>query len=71
MDKRRFAFVLELCHGEAVLCGPSREKREDKNKVNEAWIRASKQINPSVPELKKIKDSLILTFRTKVLRQLQ
>lgn len=54
---------LELYQNEPVIWNPKLNHHKDKKKVNDAWARISGELECSITELKKKKDSLMATFR--------
>lgn len=54
---------LELYQNEPVIWNPKLNHHKDKKKINDAWSRISRELECSITELKKKKDSLMATFR--------
>lgn len=55
---------LELYQNEPVIWDPNHSHHKDKKKVKDAWVRLSQQLECSVAELKKKKDSVMASFRS-------
>lgn len=54
---------MEIYQTEPVLWDPSHRFHKDKKHLHDAWVRISEQVELSVPELKKKRDSMMATYR--------